>query len=392
MKKKSILGMMLVIFSSVSCSTYHYEQFMVDFRYKDGRFESPLDTFVYVNTYSSKANQIANEQFGDKIWEIHDQIDRYHDYEGLNNIKTINDSYGKDLPIPVSEELFSLLSLGKNLTKWTEGNFHLALGSLIDVWSPYFLPSENAKDIDPEVVRKALTAVPSWEQLDTLLELDEENHTVTFHALEGAEVPVILSLGGIGKGFAVDQSSTMFQEAKEAAYIYAGGSSLVTVGDYPGPDAKEWRLSFANPSIEQIKEDERILFQILFAGDYTFSISGDYQKFFLFEDEEGNLVHRHHILDPHTGYPKNDHCTISLASKDASGAMLDALSTAMFNLKTTEEMQELVSKIETEYQVHLDYFVVDRLEDGYRVSITSHFNQMVKNSSKLSSIKEWNVL
>ena len=49
---------------------------------------------------------------------LYTSYDIYHDYEGMNNIKTINDNAGIQ-PVKVDEEIIELLKLGITTVSYT---------------------------------------------------------------------------------------------------------------------------------------------------------------------------------------------------------------------------------------------------------------------------------
>ncbi|MFA6739765.1 MAG: FAD:protein FMN transferase, partial [Bacilli bacterium] len=55
----------------------------------------------------------------------------------VSNVYYINEHYNQG-PISIHPDLYELLDFGIEYTKLTEGNFHLGIGSLTDLWAPYF--------------------------------------------------------------------------------------------------------------------------------------------------------------------------------------------------------------------------------------------------------------
>ena len=110
-----------------------------------------------------------------------------------------------------------------------------------------------------------------------------------------------LDLGGIGKGFALDEAATLLGEWDiTRALLQAGGSTVLAMDPPPGTEG--W---------------------IAGAGPGT-SIALARQSL----SASGTSVRGQHIIDPASGHaPANDHRTWALAP---SGTLSDALSTAFF--------------------------------------------------------------
>ena len=142
-----------------------------------------------------------------------------------------------------------------------------------------------------------------------LLELDPQRFLVGVKA-DGVRV----DLGGIGKGYAVDQMAALLSEwSIGAALIHSGQSTALAVGT--PPDSEGWPLALRHPA----QNDETLLTVHLRSG----AISGS-----------GLAVHGQHIIDPRTGQPVE-----GVAGSWAfapTAALSDALSTAFMVMQPDE--------------------------------------------------------
>lgn len=126
-----------------------------------------------------------------------------------------------------------------------------------------------------------------------------------------------IDLGGIGKGYAVDQMAALLAEwSIRAALIHGGQSSLLAVGAPPGRDS--WGLSLCDPD-----DESRSLGQV-HARDQAVSSSGVSPTY-------------RHVIDPRTGLPAtpNDNAWAMLGS----GTIADALTTAFLVMSPAEVEQ-----------------------------------------------------
>ena len=76
----------------------------------------------------------SKEAFSEIAYTIHDELQTYHqlfdiynDYEGINNLKTINDNAGKD-PVKVDKKLIDFLLEAKELYRITNGEMNIING------------------------------------------------------------------------------------------------------------------------------------------------------------------------------------------------------------------------------------------------------------------------
>ena len=101
-------------------------------------FFDVFDTQTQIIGYASSKEQFSEQMslIKDKFQYYNDLYDIYHDYEGMNNIKTINDNAGIQ-PVKVDEEIIELLKLGITMDEKTDGNMNIAMGSVLSIWHDY---------------------------------------------------------------------------------------------------------------------------------------------------------------------------------------------------------------------------------------------------------------
>ena len=127
---------------------------------------------------------------------------------------------------------------------------------------------------------------------------------------------VRIDLGGIAKGYAIDQAVTLLQQrGVEHAWVSLGGDSYVLGqrGDRP------WTIGIRHP------RDRDAVALSLPLSNVAVSTSGDYQRYFV---RDGEWIH--HILDPQTGRSANQLVSVTVVADRSIDA--DALSTALFVL------------------------------------------------------------
>ena len=149
------------------------------------------------------------------------------------------------------------------------------------------------------------------------------------------------------------------------------------VSDNPLRKQGKWNVSFRTPSIGQ----EVSLFNTVSStGDTFISTSGDYQQNFYYYDENNNLKLMHHIINPFTGVSNNIIRNVSLISNNASLAVLDALSTAMFNIENINDAYTLIDEVEDAFNCDISFMIVcpySNQYDLYEVYVSSSFNELI---------------
>ena len=137
-----------------------------------------FDTVTRIVGYSESKEEFKeySQIIHDDLKEYHQLYDIYNDYEGVNNIKTINDNAGIK-PVKVDKRIIELLKFSKELYEKTNGKTNIAFGSVLKIWHKY----RNEGIEDPENA-----SLPTDEELKIANEhtniedmiIDEENSTV----------------------------------------------------------------------------------------------------------------------------------------------------------------------------------------------------------------------
>jgi thiamine biosynthesis lipoprotein len=192
-------------------------------------------------------------------------------YKETSEVSRVNAEAAQH-PVPISQELFDLLTTSLEYSRITGGAFDITYASV-----GYLYDYRERVRPDEKQIEAALPGI-NYRHLI----LDPKARTVKF-AREGVRI----DLGGIGKGHAVDRGIAVLQaRGIEHALVTAGGDSRI-IGDRFG---NPWVVGIRHPD----RKDEVIARIPL--EDAAISTSGDYERYF---DENG--VRYHHILDPKTG-------------------------------------------------------------------------------------------
>ena len=279
-----------------------------------------LTVFDTVTTIVGR--DVSEEAFTEKAQAVHDELLVYHQlfdiynvYEGLNNLKTINDHPGE--AVSVDPVIIELLLDCKQYYELTGGRVNAAMGSVLALW--HEAREDGLNDFANAYLPDsgALTEAAQHTGWDSVV-IDEENATVTI-----TDPGLRLDVGAIAKGWSVQRAA---ENAPEGLLISVGGNVCAT-GPKDG-SGTPWVVGVQDPD-----GGENYL-HTLYLTKGSMVTSGDYQRTYMVD---GELYH--HIIDPDTLYPGRLWRAVTVVCPDSG--LADALSTALF-LLPIEEGQKLL--------------------------------------------------
>lgn len=334
MKLKNFLFILLILsLSACKSEPIRFSNVLIDVGFND----APV-TFVAYTENEAEFNQFQ-EILRDEILVLGQLFDKYNNYEGLNNLKTINDNAGIQ-PVEVDQALIDLIQFAKEYYTITQNTFDISMGSVLEVWHNYRDEGKLLNSSDPAQYGR----VPTLEELQIakecvswdFIEVNDENNTVYIN-----NPCASLDVGGIAKGFAADiVVEKLIEAGLETAIINIGDSSIITIGTKPNGD--EWGVGIAQPKKNVLIADSSVD-TLYFEGSIHISTSGDNQNYYI---AEGNITY-HHLIDPSTLYPVVTSLHSVTIATSLSAATAEALSKAMFILPYDEALS-LLNKLKAE--------------------------------------------
>ena len=259
---------------------------------------------------SEKEFSDVTQAFHDRLLEYHELFDIYNDYEGLNNLKTVNDQAGI-APVEVDSRIIDLLNDCKAYYELTDGKVNVAMGSVLNLWhiarNHSINDPANAYIPDSDTLAEAANHC----SFDTIL-IDEDAGTVFI-----TDPDQRLDVGAVAKGWSLQRVA----ESTPSGLLVSIGGNVFATG--PKDDkGTPWVVGVTNPD----------------GGNYLHTLnisygsvvtSGDYQRFYQVEG-----VNYHHIIDPVTLFPSSYWRSVTIVCDDSG--LADALSTALFLLPQAE--------------------------------------------------------
>lgn len=319
-----ILTIMLLVLFLSGCGKQGEERYEASFL---ELFDTVTKIVAYADSKETFTTQV--ELVYDELETYHQLYDIYHDYEGVNNIKTINDQAGI-APVKVDQKIIDLLFYAKDMYELTNGELNIAFGSVLRLWH-----DERTTGIEnPEEAK-----LPDMNQLKEMAQhcdldqvvIDEENKTVYLK-----DPDMRLDVGAIAKGYATEMVSRyMIEIGLENSMISVGGN-VRTMGYKTEADQTQvpWNVGIQNPDTES---DIQTLY-ILQLSNQSLVTSGVYERYYTVDGKQ-----YHHIIDKDTLFPADYFISVSIVTENSGFA--DVLSTALFNMSYDEGLA-LVQQLE----------------------------------------------
>lgn len=300
-------------------------------KYSDSFFDT-FDTITQIVGYTQTEEEFKGyvDKIHIRMLDLHKLYDKYNNYEGINNIKTINDNAGKS-PVKVDKEIIDLIVFSKDMYEKTGKQTNIAMGAVLRIWSEY----RDKAEFDPPNAK-----IPPMEDL-----IAANQHTDLSKVIVNIEDSTIyledplmsLDVGAVAKGFATEIiAQEIMQQGFNSGIISAGGN-VRTIGKPLDEIRERWGIGLQNPD-KTIDNSETNVLETVFINDASVVTSGDYQRFYMVGDK---VIH--HLIDPKTLMPGEYFRAVSIVTSNSGEA--DFLSTTAF-LLPLEESKALVESLE----------------------------------------------
>lgn len=285
----------------------------------EATFLSLFDTVTTIVGYGgSKETFTANAQLiHDELEAYHQLYDIYHTYDGVANLKTINDLAGI-APVRVDRRIIDLLLEAKELYVRTGGEMNVAFGSVLSIWHEFRIRGIDDPEHATLPAMEALRVAAQHTDIEKI-EIDQTASTVFL-----ADPEMRLDVGAIAKGYAVERVCRGAREQGIKNLLVSVGGNVCAVGGMDGFGAP-WRVGVQNPD----HQSGRKYLCRVGLRDRSLVTSGGSQRYYTVDG-----VQYHHIIDPKTLMPARYFWAVSVIAKDSGAA--DALSTALYNLPYTQ--------------------------------------------------------
>ena len=257
-------------------------------RYEFHQTEMGVPFRIVLYAASTNSAQSAAEAAFARIKQLNDIMT---DYDSDSELSRLSRTSGQNQAVAGSLDLWTVLERAQELAERSQGAFDVTVGPYVNLWR---FARRTGNLPDPARLAKARLAVGY-----NKMQLDPKPRTVKLLAAD-----MRLDLGGIAKGYAVDQALKVLDGAGVASALVSGGGDLAVSG--PPPGKKGWRIEL--PPLDATNAPPTRFVLLSHAG---LSTSGD-----LFQRLEINGVRYSHIIDPRTGVGLTDHSLVTVIAPD----------------------------------------------------------------------------
>lgn len=270
--------------------------------------------------------------------EVNRQMSTWRDDSEISKFNAFADTSAFE----ISAEFHSVVAMSQKIAALTDGAFDITVKPLVSAWG--FKREGRPK------------AALSQNTLDSLLEFTgyQKIEVLENNRIRKRDPRVTIDLGGIAKGFGVDQVKSILDRENYANYFIEIGGEDIAKGN--NASGTPWRVGINLPKPEASADEFQ---KIISLRDKAIATSGDYRNFYWLD---GQFVS--HRLNPKTGRP----VVSPLASATAitnNCAYADGLALA-FLIVGKDRALEIANALED-----VDAYLVERINDS---TFTEYFS------------------
>jgi thiamine biosynthesis lipoprotein len=270
-----------------------------------------MSTFVTIEVVGHRVDEQQTIDVEERVERAFEWFRRVEEcctrFDAKSEVMRLTSQVG--VSVPVSALLYEAVQFAVAVAEESGGAFDPTVGY------PMETRGFNREYRTGEIIRSALEPGRAVSYRD--VRLDPDRKAITLLS------PVILDLGAVAKGLAIDMAARELQTFEDYAIdaggdLYLGGCS---------PDGAPWSVGIRHPRYDdQLVDSLRV-------SNRAVCTSGDYERLSSGEDAG------HHILDPRTGVSANAVASVTVVAPTAMAA--DALATAAFVLGPTDGIRLL---------------------------------------------------
>lgn len=299
-----ILSLFMVLGIFLSCEKDELNEYNIN-----GKI---FGTYYRVKGYSSKNIEEV---------KLKKEIDQYLTYLNLifstyekdSELSKLN-RYFDNRKIGLSQELYDVLKMSKNIFDETNGYFDITVGPIVNAWG-----------FGPNGVQKK----PSDEEINALSKYVGMNKLKLFSELEiQKELPsVYIDLSAIAKGYAVDILADFLKQKSFKSVLVEIGGEVRAIGRKP--NNKKFRVGIEKPEEKQTGA----IMNVVALDNMSLATSGSYRNFKKYQDKVFS-----HTIDPKTYKPAMNN-VISVSVLHKSCALADAYATAFMAMGAEKSLE-----------------------------------------------------
>ena len=221
--------------------------------YSDSFFDT-FNTLVQFSAYTESEDEfrLYFDHVQSRLQELHRLYDIYTSYEGINNVKTINDQAGI-APVKVEQEIIDMILFAKEWSDKSSGSTNIAFGPVLKIWHRYredglFDPA-SATLPTMEVLREAAR----YTDLDLVI-VDPDESTVFL-----PDRRMSLDVGAVAKGYAVELVANELRAMGLESAIISAGGNVSLIGRPLDGKRDLWGVGIQNPDQSIVGSSDNLL-------------------------------------------------------------------------------------------------------------------------------------
>lgn len=266
--------------------------------YKDTVFLG-MDTYITLRLPNEGITDARMEEIAAGCRDIVADLEgKLSCHDPASEVSALNN--GVQLLFDADETFLSVWQTAVQISSLTGGAYDPTLGTLTELWN----------------VNGGGPVPPSAAIAEALKHTGIAGFHVDGTTVTKDDAQAKLDLGGIAKGYALQEVLAYLNDTEIPYGIVSMGGNIGVYGEKP--DGTPYKIGIKDP-----QNTSSVVGYLSVASGFV-SVSGSYERYFV---ENGKSYH--HILDPETGYPAESGL-LSVAVWTQNGAAADALSTALF--------------------------------------------------------------
>ncbi len=264
------------------------------------RRERHMGTEFEITLYAED-DEVARQAWEAAFARIGQLDDRLSNYRSASELSRLSNSSPHTAGVPVSDDLWRVLQSADRVSRLSEGAFDVTVGPLSKLWRR---ARRDRRWPDPQRLAQARASV-GYQQV----KFDPAHESVRLKAAN-----MLLDLGGIAKGYALDQALMQLRQHGVARGLINGGGDIMA-GD-PPPGKAGWQVGVAG-----LRADDPIE-QWLTVHNSAVATSGDLWQFVEIDGQRYS-----HLIDPRTGIGLTERSSVTVIAP--TGIQADAWASAL---------------------------------------------------------------
>lgn len=293
--KRILLRMSLVMALFVGCQSRPSGP-LARFEFERPEMGLPFRMVLYAP--DANAASMASEAAFARISELNASLS---DYDEGSELSRLSRTAGTGRWVPLGTDLARVLRSAQAFSGASDGAFDVTVGPLVQLWKR----ARRQRELPGEAPLAAARAATGWTNLS--LRRVEDGWEARL-----GRPGMRLDLGGIAKGYALDEAGRTLRQRGVNRFLVSGGGDMVA-GD-PPPGALGWRVEVGVFDVAQAPAPQFVLLK-----NVALATSGD-----TFQRAEIGGRRYSHIVDPRTGIGLTDHGLVTVIAP--TGMDADALS------------------------------------------------------------------